>query len=100
MKKVVVTGSAGFIGGYIVEELLEKGYSVVGVDNYSKYGPVKKSYDDNPNYRLVVGDVQDVALMTELLADADHFIAGAALIGGISYFHTCLLYTSPSPRDS
>jgi nucleoside-diphosphate-sugar epimerase len=88
MKKVVVTGSAGFIGGYIVEELLEQGYSVVGVDNYSKYGPVKKSYDDNPNYKLVVGDVQDVALMTELLADADHFIAGAALIGGISYFHT------------
>jgi nucleoside-diphosphate-sugar epimerase len=88
MKKVVVTGSAGFIGGYIVEELLRQGYSVVGVDNYSKYGPVKKSYDDNPNYQLVVGDVQDVALMTGLLADADHFIAGAALIGGISYFHT------------
>jgi nucleoside-diphosphate-sugar epimerase len=88
MKKVVVTGSAGFIGGYIVEELLEKGYQVVGVDNYSKYGPVKKSYDDNPNYELVVGDVQDVQLMTGLLEDADHFIAGAALIGGISYFHT------------
>jgi nucleoside-diphosphate-sugar epimerase len=88
MKKVVVTGSAGFIGGYIVEELLRKGYSVVGVDNYSKYGPVKKSYDNDPNYELVVGDVQDVGLMTKLLADADHFIAGAALIGGISYFHT------------
>lgn len=88
MKKVVVTGSAGFIGGYIVEELLAKGYQVVGVDNYSKYGPVKKSYDDNPNYELVVGDVQDVTLMTMLLDDADHFIAGAALIGGISYFHT------------
>ena len=27
-------------------------------------------------------------LMTELLADCDHFIAGAAMIGGISYFHT------------
>jgi UDP-glucose 4-epimerase len=26
--------------------------------------------------------------MTELLSDCDHFIAGAALIGGISYFHT------------
>lgn len=88
MKKVVVTGSAGFIGGYIVEELLDKGYEVVGVDNYSKYGPVKKSYDDNPKYKLVVGDVQDVELMTTLLEDADHFIAGAALIGGISYFHT------------
>jgi UDP-glucose 4-epimerase len=88
MKKVVVTGSAGFIGGYIVEELLSKGYQVVGVDNYSKYGRVKKSYDDHPDYELVVGDVQDVELMTKLLSDADHFIAGAALIGGISYFHT------------
>jgi len=88
MKKVVVTGSAGFIGGYIVEELLAKGYHVLGVDNYSKYGPVKKSYDDNPHYELVVGDVQDVDLMRGLLEDADHFIAGAALIGGISYFHT------------
>jgi UDP-glucose 4-epimerase len=87
-KTVLVTGSAGFIGGYIVEEALSKGYRVVGVDNYSKYGPVTKSYDDNPDYELVVADVQDVELMTRLLARADHFIAGAALIGGISYFHT------------
>jgi UDP-glucose 4-epimerase len=87
-KKVLVTGSAGFIGGYIVEEALRQGYQVIGVDNYSKYGPVKKSYDDNPDYELVVGDVQDVELMTKLLEDVDHFIAGAALIGGISYFHT------------
>jgi nucleoside-diphosphate-sugar epimerase len=88
MKNVVVTGSAGFIGGYIVEELLARGYSVTGVDNFSKYGRVSKSYDNNPNYTLVEGDVKDVALMTSLLMDADHFIAGAALIGGISYFHT------------
>ncbi|MBX3079040.1 MAG: NAD(P)-dependent oxidoreductase [Cryobacterium sp.] len=88
MKRVVVTGSAGFIGGYIVEELLRQGHQVVGIDNYSKYGKVAKSYDDNPNYELIVGDVQDVELMTQVLSDADHFIAGAALIGGISYFHT------------
>jgi UDP-glucose 4-epimerase len=88
VKTVVVTGSAGFIGGYIVEELLRRGDRVIGVDNFSKYGPVQKSYDDNPNYELVVGDVKDVDLMTQVLEDADHFIAGAALIGGISYFHT------------
>ena len=88
MKTVVVTGSAGFIGGYIVEELLRRGDRVVGVDNFSKYGRVTKSYDDNPNYELVVGDVKDVDLMTSVLEGADHFIAGAALIGGISYFHT------------
>jgi nucleoside-diphosphate-sugar epimerase len=36
----------------------------------------------------VNGDVQDVELMTSLMHDVDHVIAGAALIGGISYFHT------------
>jgi nucleoside-diphosphate-sugar epimerase len=86
--KTLVSGSAGFIGGYVVEELLRRGHQVVGIDNYSKYGPVKKSYDDHPDYHFVEGDVRDTALMTELLSDCDHFIAGAALIGGISYFHT------------
>src|SRR5882762_10102809 len=88
MQKVLVSGSAGFIGGYVVEELLGKGYSVVGVDNFSKYGKVAKSYDNHPNYRLVEGDCRDTKLMTSLLTDCEHFIAGAALIGGISYFHT------------
>jgi UDP-glucose 4-epimerase len=86
--KVLVSGSSGFIGGYVVEKLLDRGYSVVGVDNFSKYGRVAKSYDGHPRYRLVEGDVRDVELMTELLSDCDHFIAGAAMIGGISYFHT------------
>src|SRR6266567_5384106 len=88
MQKVLVSGSAGFIGGYVVEELLRRGYCVVGVDNFSKYGKVTKSYDDHPDYRLVEGDCRDVELMTSLLRDCDHFIAGAAMIGGISYFHT------------
>jgi UDP-glucose 4-epimerase len=60
---------------------------VVGLDNHSKYGRVSKSYDDHPAYTFVEGDARDVDLLTGLLADCDHFIAGAALIGGISYFH-------------
>ncbi|WP_433207592.1 NAD-dependent epimerase/dehydratase family protein [Dactylosporangium sp. CS-047395] len=87
MAKVLVTGSAGFIGGYVVEELLARGYQVVGLDNYSKYGPVTRSYDSHPDYRFVEGDARDVDLVTELLDGCEHFIAGAALIGGISYFH-------------
>jgi len=87
MQKVAVSGSAGFIGGYVVEELLRRGYAVVGIDNFSKYGKVRKSYDDHPDYQLVEGDARDTGLMTRLLADCDHFIAGAAMIGGISYFH-------------
>ena len=85
--KILVTGSAGFIGGYVVEELLRAGHSVVGIDNYSKYGPIRRSIDDHPNYELVRGDAKDVALLKDRLANCDHFIAGAAIIGGISLFH-------------
>ena len=87
MTKVLITGSAGFIGGYVVEELLRQGYEVVGLDNYSKYGRVAKSYDSHPAYTFVEGDARDVDLLSELLVDCDHLIAGAAMIGGISYFH-------------
>jgi UDP-glucose 4-epimerase len=85
--KVLITGSQGFIGGYVVEELLGRGHHVVGVDNYSKYGRITKSYDSHPNYTFVEGDATNVDLLSELLMDCDHLIAGAALIGGISYFH-------------
>ncbi|HKE97826.1 MAG TPA: NAD-dependent epimerase/dehydratase family protein [Actinomycetes bacterium] len=88
MATVLVSGSSGFIGGYLVQELLARGHQVVGVDDFSKYGRVARSYDTHPGYRLVEGDAADAALMTRLLAGCDHFVAGAALIGGISYFHT------------
>jgi UDP-glucose 4-epimerase len=88
MKHVVVTGSQGFIGGYVVEELLRKGYLVTGIDNLSKYGPVAKSYDNHPNYTFVEGDARDQNQLGGLVGNADHLIAGAAMIGGISYFHS------------
>jgi len=87
VSRVLITGSAGFIGGYVVEELLRRAHEVVGVDNYSKYGRVSKSYDDHPNYRLVEGDATDLDVMRGALEGCEHFIAGAAMIGGISYFH-------------
>src|SRR5258707_1030661 len=86
--KILVTGAAGFIGGYLVEELLAAGHEVVGLDNFSKYGELAQASAANPRYRLVVGDAKDSRLLTDLLADCDHFVAGAAMIGGISYFHS------------
>jgi len=85
--KILVTGSSGFLGGYLVADLLQSGYEVVGLDNFSKYGRVSKSYDAHPGYRLVEGDAKDGTLLKTLLADCDHFVAAAAMIGGISYFH-------------
>jgi len=60
---------------------------VVGVDNFSKYGPVKRSFDDDPRYRLVEGDAKDAEVLSRLARDCDQVVAGAAMIGGISYFH-------------
>lgn len=88
MSKVVVTGSAGFIGGYVVQELLDQGHHVIGLDNFSKYGQVNNSYEKNENFSFIKGDAQDLDLMVSIIEDADHLIAGAAMIGGISYFHT------------
>ena len=86
--KILVTGAAGFIGTYLVKELLNHGHEVVGLDNYSKYGPIRQDCDGHPRYKLVIGDAKDSDVLRRLLADCDHFVAGAAMIGGISYFHT------------
>jgi UDP-glucose 4-epimerase len=82
-----VTGAAGFICGYVVPELLAAGHEVIGVDNFSKYGPTTRSFDHDPGYRLVEGDAKDAGLLTKLALECDQVLAGAAMIGGISYFH-------------
>lgn len=85
--RVLITGSAGFIGSYVVGEFLDAGWEVVGLDNFSKYGPLRPAHDGHPRYRFVSGDAKDRATVRELLDGCDHFVAGAAMIGGIAYFH-------------
>jgi nucleoside-diphosphate-sugar epimerase len=85
--RILVTGAAGFIGGYLVEELLQAGHEVVGLDNFSKYGPLRQASLDQPRYRFVEGDAKDIGLLGDLMRDVDQVVAGAARIGGISYFH-------------
>lgn len=85
--RILVTGSAGFISGYLVDELLEHGHEVVGIDNYSKYGPTKKQYDGHARYTFVQGDCKDTDLLKRKIADCDQVVAAAAIIGGISMFH-------------
>ena len=85
--RVLVTGAAGFIGGYVVAELLRRGYRVVGLDNLSKYGELRTVGASRPGYRFVRGDARDTGLVTELLAGCEHFVAAAAMVGGIGYFH-------------
>jgi len=85
--RILVTGAAGFIAGYLVEELLNHGHEVIGIDNFHKYGRTEKSYDSHPGYRFIEGDVKDTSVLKEAVEDCDQIVAGAAIIGGISLFH-------------
>ncbi len=85
--RVLVTGAAGFIGGYLVGELLDRGYQVTGLDNLSKYGELPLPCAGRAGFEFVRGDARDPELVGALLAGCEHFIAGAAMVGGIGYFH-------------
>jgi len=85
--KILITGSDGFIAGYLIEELLSHNHEVIGIDNFSKYGKVEKSYDHHPNYKFLEGDAKDANLLKELIEDCDQMVACGAMIGGISLFH-------------
>ena len=70
--KVLVTGSAGFIGSALSIRLLDRGDDVVGLDNHNDYyDPDLKEarlsrYIDNPKYEHIRADIEDKKLITEI----------------------------------
>ena len=70
--KVLVTGSAGFIGSALSIRLLERGDDVVGLDNHNNYyDPDLKEarlsrHIDNPKYEHIRADIEDKELITEI----------------------------------
>jgi UDP-glucose 4-epimerase len=87
-KTILVTGSQGFIGSYVCSELLENGYNVIGVDNFSKYGKVSRRHDKHENFKLIEVDCSKPVFFETLKnSEFDYIVAAAAMIGGISYFH-------------
>ena len=85
MKKILCLGGAGFIGSYVVRELLNVGYHVTVVDKFSKYGYLKHDFYEHPHFELHSKDVR--AMYPAEFAGYDIVLCLAALIGGIKYFH-------------
>jgi nucleoside-diphosphate-sugar epimerase len=70
MSTVAVTGAAGFIGRWVVDELLDRGYDVVGLDDLSN-GSRRNiaTFEDDESFEFRVGDVRDNGAVERLFSE-------------------------------
>ncbi|GFP26918.1 GDP-mannose 4,6-dehydratase, partial [Candidatus Hakubella thermalkaliphila] len=78
----LITGGAGFVGSYLAEELLRRGFYVMVIDNLStgSFHNVKH-LQDTRNFSLTVGSVTDEEVMEELIEKSDVIFHLAATVG-------------------
>lgn len=79
--KVAVTGGAGFIGSWVVDELAARGHSVVIFDPRGRVGSLASVFRDGIDVTRTLGDVRDDVAVTELAAHVDGIIHLAAVLG-------------------
>jgi nucleoside-diphosphate-sugar epimerase len=77
--KILVTGGSGFIGAYIIKELVEKGYAVRAM-RHSKEAPFFIPAHINAKVEWVMGDVLDVVSLDEAMDGIDAVIHAAAIV--------------------
>ena len=79
MKKILITGVAGMIGSHLLDELLKKNYSIIGIDNLS-FGKQENIQHNisNPNFKFYKVDVTDFETLKILGKDIDIIIHLAA----------------------
>ncbi len=82
MKKILITGGAGFIGSHLAEELLQKGNQVAVLDDLST-GSLENIFHlkNDHNFRFILGSVMDEARIDELVRDCDEVYHLAAVVG-------------------
>ena len=99
MKTILITGSAGFIGSYLTKELLEKGFTVTGIDNInSYYDPklkevrlneikkfvIKNNYEDN--YQFIKLDISNDDGLNNLFSNNNiDIVINLAAQAGVRY---------------
>ena len=81
MKKILVTGGAGYIGSVLNPILLDKGFDVTVVDNFMYQEPSLAAHIHRKNLNLQIGDVRNQSLMKQLLTKNDVIIPLAAIVG-------------------
>ena len=82
MKKIFITGGAGYVGAVLVPHLLTKGYSVTVLD-LMIYG--KDVLPSHPNLNVVKGDIRDQVLIKKIIPDHNAFIHLACISNDPSF---------------
>ena len=81
MKKVLITGGAGYLGSVLTEVLLGKGYQVTVLDNLIYKQTSVAPFSFNKNFKFVLGDVTDNSILRPLVESHDVIIPLAAIVG-------------------
>jgi nucleoside-diphosphate-sugar epimerase len=80
MPTALVTGVAGFIGSHLADELLDRGYSVRGVDNFVTGSENNLSVlDGDPDFEFVESDIRDVETLRSQMDGVDSVFHQAAV---------------------
>jgi len=85
VKKVLVTGGAGYVGAVLVPKLLDKGYQVKVLDLYLYGEGALDAVKDNPNLEQVKGDIRDRALLEQAIPGTDALIHLACISNDPSF---------------
>ena len=80
VERVLITGGTGFIGSYIIKELIEKGYSVRALRRSTSKLPFYIPEEIFEKVEWIEGDVLDVVSLAEAMEGTDHVIHSAAII--------------------
>jgi nucleoside-diphosphate-sugar epimerase len=81
MKKVLITGGAGYIGSVLSELLLNKGYEVDVLDNFSVRQLSLLHLCNNDKLNIIEADVTDLNLLSSIIKLYDIIIPLAAIVG-------------------
>ena len=82
MKRILVNGAGGFIGGHLVKRLKREGQWVRAVDLK------RNEYSDSPADEFIVGDLREQSVAQEVVEGIDEVYQLAADMGGAGYIFT------------